>query len=124
MRSVQKMIISTRSIYSKIFRILSLEIKTLDNVHFYYKVELIPSFFPPLYRGFNLFWTLAISTQTQVLQAIKVSFKLENVNVIVVRFRKNYPVDDSLCVSKRIVSELCIFKCISSFTRLTKTCMH
>ena len=85
------MIVSTSSIYGKSFRILSFKIKKLGNAHFCWKMGLGPPPSTPL-QGFQIFLTLAISIQTQVLQTVKVSFKSENVDVIVVRFRKNYPI--------------------------------
>ena len=84
------MIVSTSSIYGKSFRILSFKIKKLGNAHFCWKMGLGPPPSTPL-QGFQIFLTLAISIQTQVLQTVKVSFKSENVDVNSGTFSKELP---------------------------------
>ena len=68
------MITSTSGIYGEIFRLLAFVIEELD------KIQLGPSF-GPLYKVFKFFSNLQLCLQVQVLQALKVSFHSDEVDV-------------------------------------------
>jgi hypothetical protein len=79
-RPLQKMFTSTSSIYGKIFRLLAFVIEELDKIQFDWEALSCPPIWTPLH-GLQFFSNLQLCLQVQVLQALKVSFHSDEVNV-------------------------------------------